>query len=89
MHNSFHFEFLSANVWFFTLSKALSKSNSSLLQPIVHVSRLRNFIGCFVNCFQYAFQFLNLYWKFMGMILHINVDFRKLFPLLQISSLQL
>jgi hypothetical protein len=28
-HHSFHFGFLLTNVWFYTLSKALSKSNSS------------------------------------------------------------
>jgi hypothetical protein len=37
----------------------------------------------FDKVFQLAFQFLDLYLKFMGTILHVNDDFHQLFLLLQ------
>jgi hypothetical protein len=42
-----------------------------------------------MKCFQLAFQFLNLYPKFVGTILHVNVDFHQLSFLLQIGIFQL
>jgi hypothetical protein len=53
----------------------VQKQILKLLQLVIHVGGLKNFTQCLTKCLQFALQFLNLYPKLMGTILHVNVDF--------------
>ncbi len=53
-----------------------------LPQLVIHASSLKTFTKHLVKCFQYAFQFLNLYLELVGTIFHVYVDLYQLFPLL-------
>jgi len=60
----------------------IQKQFFKLLQLVIHVGGLKNFIKHLVKCLQFTFQFLNLYLKLMGTIFHVNVHLCQLFPLL-------